>query len=177
METSSNAQPVIEGTNVRQFLAQKGSIVIKELREVGKLKAEYDHSIIVSTMILGIVKGKTRKTSYGVRLSRTETESYSELSVLLDFDELPELMDSFDFIGSLSVSLKSKQCDYTEVVYSTKDDAQFGFYQTNQQDQQAFIKISPHGDTTFLDVGHFVKLKTLFLNAQEHLITRGASIE
>ncbi|MEI7866837.1 MAG: hypothetical protein WCI11_03015 [Candidatus Methylumidiphilus sp.] len=34
METSSNAQPVIEGTNVRKFLAQKGSIVIKELREV-----------------------------------------------------------------------------------------------------------------------------------------------
>lgn len=144
MVTSSITQSEFEGTNVRQFLAHRGSVVIKEFREVGKLKGQYRDTIVASTLILAIVKGLNRNTSFGVKLERTGTESYSESSVLLDFDELHELMEVFDFIGSLAASLKYQKCDYTEVVYSTKDNAEFGFYQDKNQQQQAFVKISPH---------------------------------
>jgi hypothetical protein len=174
MATSSITQQEFEGTNLRQFLAHRGSVVVKEFREVGKLKGKYSDAIVVSTMILAILKGTNRKTSFGVKLERTGTESYSDTSVLLDFDELNELMEAFDFIASLATNLKSKKSDYTEVIYSTKDDAQIGFYQDKHQQQQAFVKISPHGELTFLDVDHLVKLKELLINAQEHLITRGA---
>jgi hypothetical protein len=172
---SSITQTEFEGTNVRQFLAHRGSVVVKEFREIGKLKGKYGDIITVTTLILAIVKGMNRKTSYGVKLERTSTESYSaESSVLLDFDELHELMEAFDFINSLAANLKPQKCDHTEVVYSTKDNAQFGFYQDNQQQQQAFIIVSSHGETTFLDLAQLVKLKELLLSSQNHLINRGA---
>ena len=177
METPSITQPEFEGTNVRHFLAHRGSVIVKEFREVGKLKGQYSDSIMVSTLILAIVKGTNRNTSYGVKLERTGTESYADTSVLLDFDELNELMGAFDFIDSLAANLRSQKCDYTEVAYSTKDNAQFGFYQDKKQQQQAFVKISPLGELTFLDLADLVKLKELLLSAQKHLITRGAENE
>jgi len=175
MEAPNIVQPEFEGTNVRQFLAHRGSVVIKEFREIGKLKGKYSDAITVSTLILAIVKGTNRSTSHGVKLERTSTDSYSSsTSVLLDFDELHELMEAFDFIDSLATNLRPQKCDNTEVVYSTKDNAQFGFYQDNQQNQQAFVGINPHGETTFLDLPQLIKLKGLLLSAKEHLITRGA---
>jgi hypothetical protein len=164
-----------ESNNVRQFLAHRGSFVIKEIREIGKLKGLYSDSIIVSTLILAIVKGNNRNTSHGVKLERIGTDSYSNnTSVLIDFDELHELMEAFDFINSLASNLKSQKCDYTEVIYSTKDEARIGFYQENSQNQQAFVGISPHGETTFLDLAQFMKLKGILVQAKEYLITRGA---
>lgn len=177
METPSIVQPEFEGTNVRQFLAHRGSVVVKEFRDVGKLKGEYNDTIMVSTVILTIVKGKNRNVTHGVKLERTGSESYSDSSVLLDFDELHELMQAFDFVDSLAANLKAKKYDYTEVAYSTKDNAAFGFYQDKQQQQQGFVKISPHSDLTFLDIAHFVKLKKLLSDAQKYLITRGANNE
>jgi hypothetical protein len=50
-ESNHVTQAAFEGTNVRQFLAHRGSIVIKEIREIGKLKGLYSDSIIVSTLI------------------------------------------------------------------------------------------------------------------------------
>ena len=94
--------------------------------------------------------------------------------MLIDFDELHELMEAFDFINSLASNLKSQKCDYTEVIYSTKDEARIGFYQENSQNQQAFVGISPHGETTFLDLAQFMKLKGILVQAKEYLITRGA---
>lgn len=42
---------------------------------------------------------------------------------------------------------------------------------------KAFVKISPLGELTFLDLTYLVKLKELLLSAQKHLITRGAENE
>jgi hypothetical protein len=36
------------------------------------------------------------------------------------------------------------------------------------------VGISPHGETTFLDLPQFIKLKEILLQAKEYLITRGA---
>lgn len=177
MKNTTIAYSEGEGTNVRNFLAHKGSIVVKEFREIGKLKGRYSDSIMISTLILAIIKGANRKTSYGVKLEHVGTESYSDLSVLLDFDELHELAEAFDFISSLAEKLKIQKCDYTEVVYSTKDDAQFGFYQDKDQQQQAFIKINSHDEIMFIDLPYLEKFKFILLNAQQHLIDRGADKE
>ena len=119
-----------EGTNVRCFLAHRGAIVIKETREIGKLRGSYSDSIVVSTMIIAVVKDLTRNTTYGVKLERLEgSNSGATSSVLLDFDELEEVMGAFDFIATSATELRAQQRDYTEVTYSTKDNARFGFYQ------------------------------------------------
>jgi hypothetical protein len=104
------------------MMARLRSSVIKEIREIEKLKGMYSDSIIVSTLILAVVKGNNRNASHGVKLERIGTDSYSNnTSVLIDFDELHELLEAFDFINSLASHLKSQKCDYTEVIYSTKD--------------------------------------------------------
>src|SRR5262244_1401504 len=124
-----------EGTNVRRFLAYRGAIVVKEIRDVGKFKGNYGDTISIATMILAVVKGTTRQTSYGVQLERTDRDANTTSSVFLDFDELDELMEAFDFIRALAAEIRSQQRDYTEVTYSTKDNARFGFYQSEQQQQ------------------------------------------
>ncbi|MCX7066146.1 MAG: hypothetical protein NTW85_00355 [Methylococcales bacterium] len=212
-------QPEFEGTNVRQFLAHKGSVIIKEFREIARLRSNYyegneayekatealvkardayranpnnakaldnylalsvpenkNSTIIVSTLILAIVKGKDQQTIFGVKLEHIGTDEYSdETTVFIDFDELPELMESFDFIQSKADTLKPQKCDYTELIYSTKDDAQFGFFQDDEQEQTAFTKWQ--GKTAFLKLSDFLTLKNHLLKAQEHLISRGASID
>jgi hypothetical protein len=175
MERLSIAQPESEGTNVRRFLAYRGAIVVKETRDIGQCKGNYGDSISIATMVLTVVKGTIRDTSYGVRLEHLDRDSNTDSSVFLDFDELDELMDAFDFVKSLAGELRSHQRDYTEVTYSTKDNARFGFYQNEQQQQQAFIALSPHGGMTFLLVEHLPKLKELLLAAKNHLVSRGAT--
>jgi predicted Zn finger-like uncharacterized protein len=213
-------QPEFEGTHVRQFLAHKGSVVIKEFRSIAELKSNYyDYScddeayqkvlkaymnfglnekdeakaeadlsafdnlregknsiIAVSTLILAIVKGKDQQTIFGVKLEHIGTDEYSdETTVFIDFDELPELMEAFDFIQLKADILKPQKCDYTELIYSTKDDAKFGFFQDDEQEQTAFTKWQ--GKTAFLKLSDLLTLKNHLLKAQEHLISRGASID
>ncbi len=225
LEEMTTAKTEFEGTHVRQFLAHKGSVIIKEFRQIGVLRSNYyDYSyddeaykkaqeaysdalmdddekaevkaqedlsvfdnlregknltIIVSTLILVIVKGKDQKTTFGVKLEHRDVniDNYSVIvkNVFIDFDELPELIEAFDFIQSKADILKPQKCDYTELIYSTKDDAQFGFYQETDQEQTAFTKFEDK--TIFLKLSDFLMLKNHILKAQEHLISRGATID
>ncbi len=162
-----------EGSNVRKFLAHRGAVVVKETRDIGKLRGNYSDSIVVSTMIIGAVKGTTRNTTYGVKLERSESDRGTS-SVLLDFDELEEIKGAFDFIASTAFELSGKQRDYTELTYSTKDNARFGFYQ-DKQSQRAFAQLESRGDMTFLAIEQLSKLKELLTSAEAHLASRGAS--
>jgi hypothetical protein len=109
-----------------------------------------------------------------VKLERTDENGNTTSSVFLDFDELSELMEAFGFIRSIATELRVRQRDYTEVAYSTKDHARFGFYQS-EHGQQAFIALNPHSTSTFLAVEHLSVLKQLLRTAQEHLVSRGAN--
>ena len=60
-------------------------------------------------------------------------------------------------------------------IYSTKDDAKFGFYQETNQEQTAFTKFQDK--TAYLKLSDLLMLKNHLLKAQEHLISRGASID
>jgi predicted Zn finger-like uncharacterized protein len=219
----TTTQTEFEGTHVRQFLAHKGSVIIKEIRKIAVLESNYyDYScddetykkaqeayyaalmddnkkaeakaeanlsafdnlrqgknltILVSTLIVGIVKGKDQKTTFGVKLEHCDIDDDSVIfkNVFIDFDELPELMEAFDFIQSKAAILKPQKCDYTELIYSTKDDVQFGFYQEDNQEQTAFTELQ--GKTAFLKLSDLLMLKNHLLKAQEHLISRGASID
>jgi hypothetical protein len=216
----ATTQTEFEGTHVRQFLAHKGSVIIKEFREIARLKSNYyDYSpsdkayeklwdeaykkaieevgedkalakieadlsgvregenptIIISTLILAIVKGKDQQTTFGVKLEYIGTLELVGRNVFIDFDELPELMDAIDFIQSKADILKPQKCDYTELIYATRDDAQFGFYQETNQEQTTFTKFQD--GTACLKLSDLLMLKNHLLKAQEHLISRGASID
>lgn len=165
-----------EGTNVRRFLAQRGVLVIRESRDIGRLKGQYSDSINIASVLFSIIKGTTQDATFGVQLERIDSDGNTESSAFLDFDELAELIEAFDFISSVAPKMAREQRDYTEVSYSTKDNVKFGFYQKDGQ-QLAFVNVQAHGDSTFLPVEKLQQMKQSLVNAQTHLISRGAAVE
>ena len=162
-----------EGTNVRKFLAQRGAIVVKETRTMGKASCAYGETILVSTMIIVVGVGEARNVTYGAKLERSDTKGNPSSSVLLDFDELKEVLEAFDFIASVAADMRQQQRDYTEVTYSTKDNARFGFYQ-NTGTQQAFIALTFHDGSAFLPVNDLANIKNLLGQSRTHLASKGA---
>ena len=176
MDTLTQRQQQQEGgTSVRQFLARRGAVLVKETRDIGRSQGLYRDSLMVSTAVLAFVKGQHKDMSFGIRIERQDVEERTDSSVYLDFDEIPELVDAFDFIKSSAVRMAEQQLDYTEVTYSTKDGAKIGFFQ-NAGKQQYFIHLEPHRDMSFLSDLEFQRLKLLLLKAKEHLLSRGASV-
>lgn len=164
-----------EGTNLRQFLTRRGVVLIKETRNIGRSVGLYRDSLLVSTTVLALVKGQHKDMSYGIRVERQNDEEQTESSVYLDFDEVAELVDAFDFIKGSATNMAEQRRDYTEVTYSTKDGAQIGFFQ-NSGKQQYFIHLTPDGEMTFLSDIEFQRLKLILLKGREHLLSRGATI-
>src|SRR5262245_28033314 len=58
------------GTKVGKFLANRGVIIIKELKDIGTLKCEYGEKIHAETLILATAKSSTniQAKTFGVRL-------------------------------------------------------------------------------------------------------------
>lgn len=163
-----------QGTNVGRFLANRGVIVVKENKPVGRCKGEHGDAIIAETVVLSVIKGTKRDTSYGVRLERTDQHGDIDSAVFLDFDELAELISAIDFISHTADQISNQVRDYTEVTYSTKDGAKFGFYHSDHG-QLAFLKISDHRNSTFLPVSRLGVLKKIFQDSMTHLVSCGAS--
>mgnify|MGYP003584546996 CR=1 FL=1 len=164
---------VEQGTNVGKFLANRGVIVVKENRPAGRFKGEHGDSIVAETLIINVIKGTKKDTSYGVRLERIDQDGDSDSAVFLDHDELPELINAIDFIAHTAAELSGQNRDYTEVTYSTKDGATFGFYHSDQG-QLAFLKLSDHRSSTFLPIKRLGLLKQMLEDARVHLRSCGA---
>ncbi|MGE6333608.1 hypothetical protein [Stenotrophomonas sp. NPDC077659] len=174
MSDLAQDRSVDQGTNVGRFLANRGVIVVKENRPAGRCKGEHGDSIAAETLILNVIKGAKKDTSYGVRLERIDQDGDTDSAVFLDHDELPELINAIDFIAHTAVELSGQDRDYTEVTYSTKDGATFGFYHSDQE-QLAFLKLSDHRSSTFLPVNRLGVLKQMLQEARAHLQSCGAS--
>jgi len=162
------------GTSVSRFLANRGAIVVKETRSVGRVKGEHGDSVSAETVVLNVIKGVKKETTYGVRLERTDSHGDFDSAVFLDYDELSELLGAIDFISTTALTLRDQARDYTEVTYSTKDDAQIGFYHSDDG-QLAFLKLSSHRGSTFVPLHRLAALKQMFEGAKEHLTKCGAT--
>jgi hypothetical protein len=165
----------VAGTEARRFLARRGAVAVRETRDIGVVAGLYMDDLLVSTMVIAIVKGPHREMSYSVKVERRDEDKNTTTSVLLDYDEVPELLEAFDFISGNALDMEGKQRDYTEVTYSTKDGARFGFFQ-NKGAQQMFVALQPHGETTFVADHDFPRLKSLLSQAKAHLDSKGASV-
>jgi hypothetical protein len=165
-----------EGSNLRRFMAHRGALIMQESREISQVRGQYGELLSVTAVLFSIMKGASRKTSYGVRIERSNRDGSSEASAFLDFDELQELVDAFDFISALAPKMLLEQRDYTEVTYSTKDNVKFGFFQKDQQ-QQAFVVVASRGGNVFVSVETLASVRQAILSARTHLMSRGATLE
>ncbi|WP_126147519.1 hypothetical protein [Synechococcus elongatus] len=170
MSNLNSLQNYAEGTDVQRFMAQRGAVIVKEMKDIGKIRGVYASSVKASTMIISVSKESEKDTRYAVKVERSTGGRGDGGSVLLDFDELDEVINACDFIMSSAVDLSSQQKEYTEVTYLTRDSALFGFYQ-NQQIQQSFVRVAPQDEIIPIETEKFRDLKQLLINAKEHLLS------
>jgi hypothetical protein len=149
---------------------------MQESREISQMKGQYGDHLSVTAVMFSVMKSTSRNTSYGIGLERSDPNGNADSSAFLDFDELQELIEAFDFIASLAPQMLREERDYTEVTYSTKDNVKFGFFQKDQR-QQAFIVVEPRGDNMFLSVEKLASVRRAIVDARAHLISRGAILD
>jgi hypothetical protein len=159
-------------TNVGQFLAKRGRLVMKEFREFRKVECDYGSTLTITTLILSVAHGRNAERTFGLKLEHDNDGR--EESCFLDFDELVELLHAIKFIFSTAREIIGQKRDYTEFEYSTKESMRVGFYQSKPSDQRAFVDVAPGGSMMFVS---FEQLRQVFNGikaAREHLITCGA---
>ncbi len=173
MNEIGNATADASATDVSRFLANRGSILVKETKQIGLCKGDHADYVFVETMILSLVKGTNKDTSYGIRLARSDSAGLTDAAAFIDYDELDELMGAIDFICSTATKLLSQARDYTEVTYLTKDSAKIGFYHS-KNGQMAFLTLPGGRDSSYFALHRLQELKKLLLDAKLHLTASGA---
>lgn len=170
---TSTAQTADTGTNLRNFMANRGAIIIKETKPIGTVTGDYGVSLEVETIVLQVIRGVKKDTAFGALLTVKKSDGTEE-KVNLDFDELAELINALSVIRHTADEIGLTQRDYTEVFYATKENAKFGFFQANGS-QTGFIDIGYRGNL-FQPVNANVNIEHLLRNAVAHLRSKGAEI-
>jgi hypothetical protein len=173
-DISAEKNPQECGTNLRNFMTNRGAIIIKETRPIGAVDGEYGASLEVETMMLRIVRGAEQNDAFGVVLTIKNQRNDSAEKVHLDFDEIEELVNALGVIRNTAEEIGRTKTDYTEVIYATKDNARFGFFQGDSQ-QMGFVNIGYNGQM-FQQVYDNERIERLLRSAVEHLRSKGAEI-
>jgi hypothetical protein len=165
------------GTNLGRFLAQRGVLLLKEGRLIEVIWGEFRHKINVETWIIATARGKQAGQSFGIRFENIGEENRTLGSGFLDCDEIGELVGALAYIQELANSIAGQDRDYTEVIYSSKDNIRIGFFQKSKVDQQAFFDAGGNGKAVYLNFERLAVLKGALVTARDHLVSRGAVVE
>lgn len=160
-----------QGSTLRQSLAERGVIIMREQRTLANVPTLYGPAIEVGAQILAIVKDAKRRLVVGVRLEQAETERHSASIAFVDSDELDELLGSIDFIMTSARHMAHDRRDYTEVTYSSNDGVTIGFYQDVLK-QQAFVKLGMGSRSIFIGMETLPLLRSAIADARAHADAR-----
>src|SRR5690606_2770147 len=78
-------------TAAGKFLAKRGHVVMKQFREVGKVKCDYGSKLTFSTLIFAVAQGAKGERTFGLKIEHECSDGLEE-SCFIDFDELKELL-------------------------------------------------------------------------------------
>jgi hypothetical protein len=168
-------EPPQPATNVGRFLARRGVLVMKEFKEFGKIRCEFGPTLTITTLILAIAQSLNADRTFGVKLECKDSDDRTDSS-LLDIDEIAEFLHAIKYIFNIAKEVRGQARDYTEFIYSTKDGVRVGFYQRVDGQQQAFIDVSPRGETIFISFDRLREVFNTIKLAREHLIEKGATV-
>ncbi len=160
-------------TELGKLLNERGRLLKKEFHEFAKLRA-YSTTLTVNTLIFSFPRSDTNRRIFGVKLDQESEDSYDE-SAFLDFDEMEEMLRAIKFLYEVAMENEGKHGEYSEYIYSTKDEVQVGFFQTQDGEQRAFFDVEPGGGMLFLS---FEQLREVFdglKRAYQYLLDSGAS--
>lgn len=148
-------------TKIGAFLAKKGKLIVKDFYRLGTLKGQYGSSIQLSALVI-FEPGHERDRIRGLKIEITESGRYEKSnSCFLDMDEIDAFAKSISYLAETSAAWKTTPKEYTEVIFSTKDDFKFGFYQ-KENEQTCFAESGYVGKTNcFFNVEDFTTLKQI----------------
>ncbi|MCC7451202.1 MAG: hypothetical protein IT324_27575 [Anaerolineae bacterium] len=164
------------GTEFKKSLSIRGSLLMKEMRDIGKVECKYGKIISVGTAILTILDSRIKSKSYSIRLEQIDKNDETEGSAFLDFDEIEEFLKALLYIDNVARKIANQDRDYTELIYSTKDNIQFGFFH-NERNQQPFIRISAGIELAFLSFEALRTFRQQVEISRDHLVQQGAKVE
>jgi hypothetical protein len=162
------------GSDVKRFLAVRGTLLVKEFRDVNTVPCEYGSTIKITTAILSAMQkgSEPNKPTFGVRLEGQDMQGDDIGTAFLDFDEFQEVIGAIEYIGKMASELRQQGQDYTEVEYITKDDMKFGFFQKDGR-QLGFWSLNYRG-MIFLSLEMLEFMKKNIQFAKDYLASRGA---
>ncbi|HXG06030.1 MAG TPA: hypothetical protein VNI77_01730 [Nitrososphaera sp.] len=168
-QTVDDTKPKEPATKIGAFLAKKGKVVVKDFYRLGTVKGKYGSSIEFS----GLVIYEPGRESERVRGLKVEVNgggrSERSNSSFLDFDEVESFSQAVTYLVKTTSSWKTATREYTEVIFSTKDDFSFGFYQKGAE-QTCFSQSGYVGKVScFFDTDDFSTIQQIVDKAKSLL--------
>jgi len=148
-------------TKIGAFLAKKGKLIVKDFYKLGTLKGKYGAIIELSALII-YEPGHESERMRGLKIEITESGRYEKSnSSFLDVEEVDAFVKSISYLSDASITWKKENKEYSEVIFSTKDDFSFGFYQ-KENEQNCFAESGYIGKAScFFEVEDFALLKEI----------------
>jgi len=142
-------------TKLEAFLGKKGELIVKDFYKLGEVAGRYGSKIEFSVLVI-YEPGKESQRIRGLKIEVSEGGRYERSNTsFLDLEEIESLSKALEYMGELSARWKDIKKEYTEVVFSTKDDFKIGFYQTGNE------------LTAFSSSGYIVKASCFFSSLQD----------
>jgi hypothetical protein len=149
-------------TKLEAFLAEKGTLFIKDFYELGEVAGRYGANVAFKALVI-YAPGQESQRLRGLKITITEGGSYERSNTsFLDLEEIESLSKAIAYMTDLSAKWKSKE--YTEVIFSTKGDFNIGFFQTGAD------------KTAFSSCGYVSKASCYF-RSMEDLISIKATVD
>ncbi|HQJ39922.1 MAG TPA: hypothetical protein PK449_00005, partial [Exilispira sp.] len=149
-------------TKLEAFLAKKGNLIVKDFYKLGEVAGRYGSKIEFSALVI-YEPGQESQRIRGLKIDITEGGKYERSNTsFLDLEEIESLSKALEYMGDLSAKWQNIKKEYTEVVFSTKDDFNIGFYQIGSE-QVSFSTIGYIGKATcfFFSMQDLNSVKTI----------------
>jgi hypothetical protein len=128
-QPSEDARPKEPSTKLESFLAQKGTLIVKDFYPLGEVNGRYNAKMKFDALVI-YQPGQETQRLRGLRVEVTESGSYDRSHTsFLDIDEIESLSKAMAYMLDLIEKWKEVSKPYTEVIFATKGDFEAGFYQ------------------------------------------------
>lgn len=160
-------------TEYEAFAARKGILLIRDFYDIGSLSGSYAGKVRIVALVLSVPGGDE---TYAIRLEMPPVDKYNKTQIgVLDFDELESMVQSLDYMITLSERMRNENHEYREVDFITKAGIKIGFYQADQK-QGSYLYVNNYASNghIFFPVSKLPELRALLQQALEKLKALGA---
>ena len=162
IKKETQAKETETSTKMEAFLSKRGKIIVKNTYELGEISGRYGAKIKFDAMVL-FEPGQENQKILGIKIEVFGGVKYEQSDIsFLDLEEIESLSDAIKYMSDLLIKWEEVDKEYTEVIFSTKDDFKTGFYQQGT-DRVVFASSGYMGKAScyFLSPADLKSLKTL----------------